>query len=118
MNCEKYGAEKVEGQCPNCKAPNQIVSIAYNVYVFVVTIALLLIIRLMNQATSMVTQSSYSMEYYVPGAIQGIMFFLLGLSVFVLFKMYRNKMYSKKQTMLLMITEIIVGLLIIFIKFR
>ena len=122
MFCDKCGAKKINGKCPNCAASSLIVNVAYNVYVFVATIATLLIIRLITQETRSIAtpnswKSRYGTEYYVPGNIQGVMLILLCISAFILLKMYNSDKYSKVQTLIMLIAEVILGLLITFVKF-
>lgn len=122
MYCEKCGAKKINGKCPNCTSSSPIVNAAYNLYVFIATIATLLILRLMTQETRSIAtptswKSSYGTEYYVPGNIQGVMIVLLCVSAFIMLKMYNSDKYPKVQTFIMLIAEVILGLLITFVKF-
>lgn len=122
MYCEKCGTKKIYGKCPKCTSSNPIVNTAYNAYVFVSTIATLFIIRLLTQETRSIAtpnswKSRYGTEYYVPGNIQGVMIVLLCVSSFILFKMYDSDKYPKMQTLFMLIAEVVLGLLITFVKF-
>ena len=122
MYCTKCGTEKVNGKCPNCDSSKSLKDIAYNTYVFIGTIATLLIIRLTTQETRSVPtpnswRNSYGTEFYVPGNIQGVMVVLLLVSAYVLFKMFNSGKYSKTNTVLMLLAEIFFGVLITFVKF-
>ena len=122
MYCSKCGAEKVNGKCPNCDSSKSIQNLAYNTYVFITTMATMLIIRLTTHKTETVKiynswRRNYGTEYYVPSNIKGVMIILLLLSLYVLYKMCNAGKCSKLKTELTMLAEIIIGLMIIFVNF-
>ncbi len=119
MYCTKCGAEKINGKCPNCDSSNGIKDLGYNTYVFIATIATMFILRLTTQESSTVRLPNSwrsSTEYTVPANIQGVMIILLVVSLCVLFKMCNAGKCTKTKTELTMLAEIIIGLLITFMK--
>lgn len=121
MYCEKCGTKKINGQCPNCDHKKTILNATYNIYVFILTIATLLIIRFSSvESRTIATPNSwkgrYGIEHYVPGNMKGVMIVLLCVSAFILFNMSQNNAQHRKKTLFMLIAEIIIGLLIIFVK--
>ena len=115
MYCDKCGTKKENGKCPKCDLGKTVSNAIHDLYVFVGTIASLIIIRLLTQqkietpSTTSWKPGVMDIKYIVPNNIKGVMAVILIGSVFVLSGMFSSGKYSKPKTMFYLIVEIIIG---------
>ena len=115
MYCDKCGTKKENGKCPKCDLGKTVSNAIHNLYVFVGTVASLIIIRLLTQqkietpSTTSWISGAMRVEYQVPNNIKGVMAVILVGSVFVLSGMFSSGKYNKPNTMFYLILEIIIG---------
>ncbi len=115
MYCDKCGTKKENGKCPKCDLGKTISNSIHDLYVFVGTVASLIIIRLLTQqkietpSTTSWISGAMRVEYHVPNNIKGVMVVLLGASAFILLNMFSSGKYNKPKTILYLIAEIIIG---------
>ncbi len=119
MYCDKCGTKKENGKCPKCDLGKTVSNAIYDLYVFVGTVASLIIIRLLTQqkietpSTTSWVSGAMRVEYHVPNNIKGVMAVILVASVLVLSGMSSSGKYNKLKTLLYSIAEIIIGYYII-----
>lgn len=119
MYCKKCGSKRTGGKCPVCDTEQKVSNSIHELYVFVGTIASLIIIRLMTQqrietpSTTSWKPGEMNVEYPVPDNIKGVMAVLLGASVFILWGIYSSGKCNKVNTILYLIAELIIGYYII-----
>ncbi len=115
MFCEKCGTKKENGKCPQCDLGRRTSNALHNLYVFVGTVASLIIIRLLTQqkietpSTTSWKPGVMDVSYIVPDNIKGVMAVILVASVFVLVEMLSSGKYDKPNTIFYLIVEVIIG---------